>query len=216
MSLTLYYHPLSSYCWKALIAFYESEAPFTPHVIDLGDEAAAAAFKEIWPIGRFPVLRDEKRNHLVPESSIIIEYLAQHYPGGSSLVPADANLARQARFHDRFFDNYVMTPVQKVVFDRIRPAGRKDPHGVEEARALLDTALGMVDAAMEKRTWAMGDAFTMADCAAAPSLYYADKIAPFSGKHENAARYLDRLKARPSFARVLKEAEPYAHFFPEE
>ncbi|MEQ8178982.1 MAG: glutathione S-transferase family protein [Amphiplicatus sp.] len=216
MSLTLYYHPLSSYCWKALIAFYESEAPFRPHIVDLGDEAAAAAFKEIWPMGRFPVLRDEKRNHLVPESSIIIEYLAQHYPGGSGLVPADADLARQTRFHDRFFDNYVMTPVQKVVFDRIRPAGRKDPHGVEEACALLDTALSMVDAAMEKRTWAMGDAFTMADCAAAPSLYYAEKVAPFAGKHESAARYLDRLKARPSFARVLKEAEPYAHFFPEE
>ncbi len=216
MSLTLYYHPLSSYCWKALIAFYENGVPFTPRIVDLGDEAAAAAFREIWPVGRFPVLRDETRNHLVPESSIIIEYLAQHYPGGSALVPEDADLARQTRFHDRFFDNYVMTPMQKVVFDRIRPAGRKDPHGVEEARALLETALGLIDSAMERRTWAMGDQFTMADCAAAPSLYYADKVAPFAGRHESAARYLARLKGRPSVARVLKEAEPYAHFFPEE
>lgn len=216
MSLALYYHPLSSYCWKALIAFYENDTPFEPRIVDFGDEAAAAAFKAIWPVARFPVVRDGARDRLVPESSIIIEYLARHYPGKSTLVPEDADLARQTRFHDRFFDNYVMTPMQKIVFDRVRPAGRKDPHGVEEARALLETALGMVDNAMEKRTWATGEEFTMADCAAAPALYYADKVASFAGRHNGAARYLGRLKERPSFARVLKEAEPYMQFFPSE
>ncbi|MEE2691264.1 MAG: glutathione S-transferase family protein [Pseudomonadota bacterium] len=216
MSLTLYYHPLSSYCWKALIAFYENDIQFEPHIVNLGDEAAAAAFKRIWPVGRFPVLRDAARDRLVPESSIIIEYLAQHYPGRSKLLPEDADLARQVRFHDRFFDNYVMTPMQKIVFDRIRPAGRKDPHGVEEARTLLDTSLRMIDETMASRTWATGETFTLADCAAAPSLYYADRVAPFTGQLESAARYLERLKQRPSFARVLKEAEPYFQYFPNE
>lgn len=214
MTLTLYYHPLSSFCWKALIAFYENDIPFEPHIVDLADADAAAAFKEIWPVGRFPVMRDEARGQLVPESSIIIEYLAQHFPGNVKLVPEDADRARQARFRDRFFDNYVMAPMQKIVSDRIRPAGRKDPQGVEEARALLETALKMVDGAMAKKSWAMGEEFTMADCAGAPALYYADKVAPFAGRHDVAARYLERLKKRLSFARVLKEAEPYAHLFP--
>jgi glutathione S-transferase len=216
MTLRLYYHPLSSYCWKALIAFYETGTPFEPHILDLMDENAATAFKELWPLAKFPVVRDEARDHLVPESSTIVEYLAQHYPGKSKLVPEDPDLARQARFHDRFFDNYVMTPMQKVIFDRIRPADKKDPHGVADARALLETALTMVDGHMTKRQWALGDKFTMADIAAAPSLYYANKVAPFAGKHEVALGYLERLKKRPAFERVLAEAEPYAHLFPED
>lgn len=216
MSLTLYYHPLSSYSWKALIAFYENDIPFEPRILDFTDEAGFTAFKKIWPLGRFPVVRDEKRDHLAPESTTIIEYLAQHYPGKSMLVPPDPDLARQARLHDRFFDNYVMTPMQKIVFDRIRPADRRDPHGVAEARALLDTALSMIDGHMADRRWALGDEFTMADVAAAPSLYYANKVAPFAGRHDVALAYLERLKKRPSFERVLADAEPYAHFFPEE
>ena len=214
MSLTLYFHPLSSFCQKALIAFYENDIPFTPHMVNLFDEASATAFRKIWPIGRFPVLRDEARDRTVPESSIIIEYLAQHYPGRTQLVPADGDAARQMRLRDRFFDLYVNVPVGKVVTDRLRPPGRNDPHGVEEAKALLRTSLGMIEQDMAKKTWAMGDSFTMADCAAAPALFYADKVIPFGETHKNAAGYLARLMARPSYARALEEAKPYLKLMP--
>jgi glutathione S-transferase len=127
MSLKLYFHPLSSFCQKALIALYENETPFEPHIVDLADETSSAEFKKIWPIGKFPVLRDEARDRTVPESSIIIEYLAQHYPGATQLVPADAELARQARMRDRFYDLYVNVPMQKVVTDRLRPAEKAIP-----------------------------------------------------------------------------------------
>ena len=216
MSLTLYFHPLSSFCQKALIAFYENDIPFTPHVVNFLDEASATAFRKIWPIGRFPVLRDEARDRTVPESSIIIEYLAQHYPGSTQLVPADGDAARQMRLRDRFFDLYVNVPVGKVVTDRLRPPGRNDSHGVEEAKALLRTSLGMIEQEMAKKTWAMGDSFTMADCAAAPALFYADKVIPFGETHKNAAAYLTRLTARPSYARALEEAKPFLKLMPKE
>src|SRR5215469_3599071 len=119
MSLTLYFHPLASFCQKALIALYENDIPFKPHIVNLFDEASAAAFKKIWPIGRFPVLRDEARDCTIPESSIIIEYLALHYPGRAQLIPPDAELARRVRLRDRFFDLYVNVPVGKVVTDRL-------------------------------------------------------------------------------------------------
>ena len=214
MSLTLYFHPLSSFCQKALIAFYENNIPFTPHMVNLLDEASATAFRKIWPIGRFPVLRDEARDRTIPESSIIIEYLAQHYPGRTQLVPANGDAARQMRLRDRFFDLYVNVPVGKVVTDRLRPPGRNDSHGVEEAKALLRTSLGMIEQEMAKKTWAMGDSFTMADCAAAPVLFYADKVMPFGETHRHAAAYLARLMARPSYARALEEAKPYLKLMP--
>jgi glutathione S-transferase len=214
MSLKLYFHPLSSFCQKALIALYENDTPFEPHIVDLLDEASRAELTKIWPIGKFPVLRDDARDRTVPESSIIIEYLAQHYPGRSQLVPTDADLARQTRMRDRFFDLYVNVPMQKVVTDRLRPAGRNDPHGVEEARVLLRTACGVIEQDMKTRTWAMGDSFSMADCAAAPALFYANKVMPFGDTHRNVAAYLDRLMARPSFARAVEEAQPYFALFP--
>jgi glutathione S-transferase len=214
MPLRLYYHPLASYCWKVLIALYENGTPFEPVIVDLFDPDSAAAFKRVWPIGKFPVLRDEERKVTVPESGIIVEYLAQHYPGPTRLVPSDPDQARQARLGDRFYDHYVNDPMAKIVTDNLRPEGRHDPHGVEEARALLGTALGMADADMISKTWAVGDAFTMADCAAAPALFYADKVMPFADTHRHAAAYLGRLTQRPSFARVLREAEPYFKMFP--
>jgi glutathione S-transferase len=214
MSLTLYFHPLASFCWKPLIALYENDTPFTPQIVDLADAAASASFKQLWPIGRFPVLRDDARDWTVPESSNIIEYLDQHYPGRVRLVPADGDLARQMRLRDRFHDLYLQVPMQKIVTDKLRPAGKNDPHGVEEAGALLRTALGMVDREMAARNWAMGEEFTMADCAAAPALFYADKVTPLAGAYPNAAGYLARLLERPSFKRVLKEAQPYFAMFP--
>ena len=215
MSLKLYFHPLSSFCQKALIALYENDTPFEPHIVDLGDEASRTAFMKIWPIGKFPVLRDEAKDRTVPESSIIIEYLAQHYPGRTSLVPADADLARQTRLRDRFFDLYVNVLMQKVVTDRLRPAGKSDPYGVEQAKALLRIGYRMIDEDMATKTWAMGDAFGMADCAAAPALFYANHVMPLGDAHRNAARYLGRLMERPSFARAIEEAKPYFAMIPQ-
>jgi glutathione S-transferase len=207
MSLKLYFHPLSSFCHKVLIALYETGTPFEPCIVDLmGD---AREFKSIWPIGKIPVLRDEAKDRTIPETSIIIEYLAQYFPGQTQLLPADRDLCRQMRLRDRFFDLYVNVPMQKIVTDRLRPEGKGDPYGVEEARALLKTALGMIETDMAGNRWAVGDQFTMADCAAAPALFYADMVVPFRDTHKNAAAYLDRLMERPSYARVLREAQPY-------
>ncbi|MEJ1969690.1 MAG: glutathione S-transferase family protein [Rhizomicrobium sp.] len=215
MTPRLFFHPLASYCWKALIALYENDTPFEPVIVDLGDPAAREAFLKVWPLGKFPVLQDTSRDWLVPEATIIVEYLDRHYPGRSRLVPADPDRARQARMRDRFFDNYVMTPMQKIVGDRIRPAGMRDLFGVDEARAQLRTACAIVEQDIGAR-WAMGDDFTLADIAAAPSLYYADKVAPLTQDFPKTAAYLERLCGRPSFARVIEEAGPYFRFFPAE
>ena len=214
MSLKLFFHPLSSFCHKVLIALYENDTPFEPHIVDLGNEISRAEFLQVWPIGKFPVLRDEAKDQTIPESSIIIEYLAQHYPGKAALVPADADLARETRLRDRYYDLHVQVPMQKIVGDRLRPAGEHDPHGVEQAKALLSTTYTMLDQDMATQTWAMGDQFGMADCAAAPALFYANKVLPFGGAHANLAAYSDRLMQRPSFIRVLEEAQPYFKLFP--
>jgi glutathione S-transferase len=215
MALTLYFHPLSSFCHKALIALYENGTPFTPKKVDLMDEKESAAFKRVWPVGKFPVLHDEKNKQTVPESTTIIEYLAQHYPGPVALVPKDAGQAFAARAQDRFYDLNVHLLMQKVITDRLRPAGQNDTFGVEHARALLRTALTIVDKDMAKKTWAAGEAFTMADCAAAPTLFYYNMaVQPLAGSFDNMAAYLDRLVKRPSYARALKEAEPFLHYVP--
>jgi glutathione S-transferase len=214
MSLKLYLHPLSSYCQKVLIALYENDTPFAPRVVDLADATSSAELKRLWPLGKFPVLRDDATDRTIAESSIIIEYLDLHYPGRTRLVPADADLAWQTRLHDRFYDLHVNVPMAKVVTDRLRPAGRNDPHGVEEAKALLRIACNMIEQEMATKTWAMGDAFTLADCAAAPALFYADMVMPFGDTYRNASAYLGRLMQRPSFARAVKEAQPYLALFP--
>jgi glutathione S-transferase len=212
MSLKLYFHPLSSFCHKVLVALYEIGTPFEPRLLDLFSEIDE--YKKIWPIGKIPVLRDEANDRTIPETSIIIEYLAQYFPGKTQLFPTDRDLCRQMRLRDRFYDLYVNVPMQKIVTDRLRPEGKNDPFGVEEARALLQTSLGMVDQDMASNRWAMGDAFTMADCAAAPALFYANVVMPFQETHRHAAAYLQRLLERPSFARVIKEAQPYFAMMP--
>ncbi|HEY0106231.1 MAG TPA: glutathione S-transferase family protein [Rhizomicrobium sp.] len=213
MALKLYYHPLSSFCWKVLIALYENGTTFEPVLVDLGDADSRAAFLAIWPVGMFPVVADADRDWMVPESSIIIEYLAQHYPGPSRLLPDDAELARQVRMRDRFFDLHIHQHMQKITGDRLRPAGGKDALGVALARERMRTALHLVESDIGAQ-WLMGETFTMADCAAAPALYYADKVMPLAADFPKTAGYLGRLAARPSFARVLDEAAPYAHLFP--
>jgi len=215
-SLTLHFHPLSSFCHKVLIALYENDTPFTANLVNLRDEDQRNELRKLWPIGKFPVLQDHAHDWSVAESSIIIDYLDEHYPGKTRLVPADRDVARQVRFRDRFFDLYIHLPVQKIVGDRLRPADKKDAHGVEEARTQMLAALAMVEQSMAKNTWATGETFSMADCAAAPALFYAEKVMPFSTTHPNAAAYLERLKERPSYARTLREAEPYFKYFPKE
>ena len=213
MSLTLHFHPLASFCWKALIALYENDTPFAPNMVDLGNAAERAALLKLWPIGKFPVLRDDARDQTVPESSIIIEYLDRHYPGRTQFIPADPDLAWQTRLRDRFYDLYLHLPMQKIMGDRLRPE-TKDPHGVEEARGQLRTSYRMIEAQMSAGTWAMGEAFGLADCAAMPPLFYGNMVEPFGDAHKNVTAYFERLKARPSVARVLKEAEPYFNMVP--
>lgn len=213
-TLTLYYHPLSSFCWKVLMALYENETPFTPHFVDFADSESRDHFLKVWPIGQFPVLHDSQGDRLIPESSIIIEYLDQHYPGAVRFIPDDRDLARQMRLRDRVYDLHIQTRMQKIVTDNIRPKGQNDPFGVAQAREQMKTALDMADREMAQRTWAMGETLSMADCAAAPALFYADKVMPLAAHHPHLVAYLERLKGRDSFARVLKEAEPYFANFP--
>lgn len=213
MNLQLYMHPLSSFCHKVLIALYENGTPFEPRMVRLDDEASREDFRKVWPILRFPVLRDEARGRTVPESTVIIEYLALHYPGSTALIPADPQAALDVRERDRFFDLYLHVPTQKVITDRLRPADGHDAIGVEQARAQLRTAYALLDGEMRERTWAMGDAFTLADCAAAPPLFYSAWAEPVDG-FPHVAAYRQRLMERTSFARALREAEPYLQFVP--
>jgi glutathione S-transferase len=213
MSLKLFFHPLASFCWKVLIALYENDIPFGPVIVDLMDERSRADFLKVWPVGKFPVLRDDGKDRTIPESTIIIEYLAEHYPGRVKLLPTDPDRALETRLRDRFYDRYVHEPMQKIVTDRLRPPGKGDPHGVELARAEIVTSYGLIEEEMATRRWAIGDVFTLADCAASPALFYANKVQPF-GPHKNVAAYFERLMERPSFTRVLEEAQPYFDLFP--
>ncbi len=214
MSLTLHFHPLASFCQKALIALYENDTPFDEVIVNLGDEASRAAFLELWPVGKMPVLRDDAQDRTIPESSIIIEYLDRHYPGATRFLPEDPDLARQTRLRDRFFDNYVHIQMQKIIGDRRRPEGAHDAYGVEEARRTVRTAYGLIDREMAGRSWAMGEAFSLADCAAAPPLFFLDTVEPFRAGHPHLAAYFDRLQARPSVARAREGAAPFLHMVP--
>jgi glutathione S-transferase len=214
MALTLYFHPLASFCHKVLIALYENGTPFEGRIVDKLDEDSAAEFMVVWPVGKFPVLRDEARGRMIPETSIIIEYLDRHHRGPVPLLPDDPELALQARLWDRFFDLYVQVPMQKLVTDLRRPDGQKDPQGVAEAKAALATAYDVIERQLETGPWAIGEAFSIADCAAAPGLFYAGTLVPFAASHPRTAAYFERLVARPSVVRTLREARPYFHFYP--
>jgi glutathione S-transferase len=204
-------HPLASYCWKVLIALYENETPFLSVQVD-GVPKANKAYADLWPIAKMPLLQDGA--HVVPETSIIIEYLQLHHPGSISLIPADGDAARDVRLWDRFFDLYVHAPMQKFVSDRMRPESAKDPVGVDEARATLDTAYVMLNQRLTTHTWAAGKAFSMADCAAMPPLFYADAVHPYRGTYPALAAYFERLVNRPSVQRVIREAQPWFQYFP--
>lgn len=197
------------------MGLYELDIPFTKRVVDLSKDAERAALLKLWPIGKFPVLCDEARGVTVPESSVILEYIDEWYAraGQRRLVPSDPDSARECRVRDRFYDSYVNVPMGKIVTDKLRPEGKRDAYGVDQAKAQLEMAYAIADEWMRARKWSVGDAFTMADCAAAPALFYANQVVPFGNGRRHLAEYFARLAERPSFARVVEE-KPYWSMFP--
>lgn len=212
MSLKLYAHPFSSYCQKVLVALYENDTPFEWCLLSPDHPQALQDWVRLWPLQRMPVLVDAGRT--VVESTIIIEHLGLHHPGPVSLLPADPRAALEVRGMDRFFDNYISTPQQKIVFDSLRPEAERDARGVADARTMLDTAYGWLDQVMVGREWAAGETFSLADCAAAPFLFYADWTHRIDPSFANVIAYRQRLLARPSFARAVDEARPHRPLFP--
>lgn len=209
MTIELFAHPFSSYCQKVLIALYENDIPFTWRMME--DDGVGAELARIWPIAKFPVLREGTR--VVPEATMIIEYLEVHHRGQVTLIPDDPDAAILVRTMDRFFDNYIGGPQQKMVFDALRDPAARDPHGVEQAKAQFETAYRWLDGHMAGREWAAGD-FSLADCAAGPQLFYADWTWPIPEDCANVHAYRRRLMARPGFARAIDEARPYRPYFP--
>jgi glutathione S-transferase len=213
-ALTLYLHPLASFCHKVLVALYEAGTPFEPRLVDFGNPADKAEVLAAWPVGKIPILVDAARGRTVPESTAIIEYLDRHHPGRIALLPADPDACFEARLWDRFFDLYVHQPMQKIVTDRLRAPGENDTRGVAEARGTLATAYAMLERRLEPGRWAAGATFTIADCAAVPALFYAGIVEPFPAGHARLRDYFERLLERPSVQRTLDEARPYFDFFP--
>ena len=211
-SLTLYAHPFSSYSQKVLVALYENGTPFEWRLLSPDHPQVLQDWATLWPLKRMPVLVDAGRS--IVEASIIIEHLGLEHPGPVPLLPADPHAALEVRTMDRFFDNYISTPQQRIVFDSLRPEDRRDPHGVAEARAQLDTAYAWLDQWLDSRTWAAGDDFSVADCGAAPFLFYADWTHRIDPSFARVIAYRQRLLARPSFARAVDEARPYRPLFP--
>lgn len=210
MPLTLYYHPLSSFCHKVLVALYEYAIEFDRRIIDLSNDADRAELEALWPLCKFPVIRDHAHHRGLPESSVIIEYLDRFYAGQHCLLPSDWETALQVRLWDRFFDQYVQVPLQQIVADRLRAT-----HGdLTRERATLTTAYGMLDRQLASRTWVASPSFSMADCAAAPALFYASTLLPFPDESRHLSAYFDRLTQRPSFQRVIEEARPYFSLYP--
>jgi glutathione S-transferase len=212
MTIVLYQHPFAAYCQKVLIALYELDLPFESHLVE--GEEGRAELARLWPMAGIPVLRDDDADITLPESTTIIEYL-DGLAGAGALIPGARREALQARLWDRFGDQHLATPMQKIVGDQLRPEGRRDPEGVAEARRALDTAYGVLDDRLADHPWAGGDTFTLADCAAFPPLFYLRAIHRWDGgAHANVTRYYRDLTGRPSIARVVEEARPFRELFP--
>ncbi len=208
--MKLYAHPFSSYCQKALISLYENDTPFAFRLLE--DEAAFAELAALWPVRKFPVLQDGERT--VVEATAIIEHLAVHHPSPVRLIPDDPAAAVEVRMMDRVFDHYISSPQQKLVADALRPEGDRDPYGVAEAKRMLETAYAWLDERLAGREWATQHGFSLADCAAAPALFYADWSHPIEDRFATLKAYRVRLLARPSMARAVDEARPYRAYFP--
>lgn len=212
MSLILHVHPLSSCCWKALIAFYENGTPFEACLVNPGDPAARAAFAALWPTGKIPLLQDGDR--VVPETSILIEHLDRQHPGRLRLLPEEPQAQLDVRLWDRLFDLYVMDPMQRFIAQQMRPEAERDARSMDAARAGLAMAYDLIEHRRGGATWAVGEDFSLADCAAAPALFYAAVILPITPAHPRLAAYFERLLVRPSVQRVIREARPYFQYYP--
>lgn len=211
MTLQLFAHPFSSYCMKVLIPLWADGTDFTYRILDDQHPDNMAELRQLWPFGQFPLLLDDGQP--VVESTPTIEHLQAHHPGPNRWIP-DGDDGLRTRFLDRFFDSYVMNQMTIPVFDAIRPEESRDPYGVALARQRLLTAYDWLEANLGDGPWAIGDAFTLADCAAAPSLFYADWIEEIGPARPRLAAYRARLLAHPIVARAIDEARPYRGFFP--
>ncbi|MET0272286.1 MAG: glutathione S-transferase family protein [Phenylobacterium sp.] len=217
MTLRLHLHPLSSYCWKALIAFYEASVPFEPVMLgNLGDPAERARFDALWPLGKFPVLEDTESGLVLGEVSVIVEHLARTQPAAAGLVPLDWEAAREVRLLDRVFDPYLQGPMQRITSDLLRPEEVRDPYGRAQAKQELLKAYDVLEQRLAGRAWAAGEGFTLADCAAAPALFYGHMRQPIPETLSTLTAYRKRLEARPAVARAIAEAQPYLHMVPRE
>jgi glutathione S-transferase len=212
-ALTLHMHPLASYCWKVLIALREGGTPFE-QAVPPGPSRTDPRLTALWPFGKIPVLEDTARGEVVAETSIIIDYLQQHYPGPARLIPEEPGAAREARLWDRFADLYLSNNMQKIVGDRLRPEDVRDAHGVEEARGQFDIAYALFERRMTGRQWAGGEAFSMADCATFPPLFFLQAIHPYRANHPAIAAYVERMLARPSVRETVRAAQPFFQYFP--
>ncbi len=216
MALEFWFHPLSSYCHKVLIALYEKSVPFTPVLLDFGDAQQAAAFRARWPMAKMPLLLDTGSGEQVVESSIMLEWLDARFDERPRLLPDDPAAALGARFWDRVFDQYVHAPVQAIVAERLRPEDRRDPFVVEDARARIRRAYAYIETNLGDDGWMLGQAFSMADCAASPALFYAHELEPIGEECPKTLAYRERLMLRPAYARALREAAPYFKYYPME
>lgn len=212
MALTLYYHPLSSFVQKVLIALYEKDLAFETNLVNFGDAGAREAFTALWPTAKIPLLRDGER--IVPETSIMIEYLDQHHPGARQMLPRADEARLEARLMDRLFDLYVMVPMQHAVGNRMRPEHQRDSQTAAAAASTLRVAYGLFEKRLAGRKWAIGEEFSIADCAAAPSLFFAAAVEPFAKGHPVLSAYFERLLQRPSVKRAFAEARRYLNLFP--
>ena len=212
MVIQLFGHPFSSYTWKALIALYENDTPFEFRILDPEHPENGTELARRWSLAKFPLLVDGERT--VFEATAVIEHLAVFHPGPVRLIPSDAGAAVVVRQLDRVFDNYVMNVMQVIVSDALRSEASRDPYGVERARADLERIYAWLDGELAAREWAAGRDFTLADCAAAPSLFYADWAHPIAERCPTLKAYRARLLGRPSVARCVEGARPYRAYFP--
>ncbi|MBX3494246.1 MAG: glutathione S-transferase family protein [Parvibaculum sp.] len=210
MSLTLYAHPFSSYCQKVLMALWENDTPFAYRHLE--EPGASEELAGLWPIGKFPVLVDDGR--AIAESTIIIEHLDRQHPGRVRFLPDDPAAALEVRLLDRFFDQYVMNAAQVAVNEALRQTPDRLPEAKESTAKALEIAYAWLEKRLDGREWAAGDNFSLADCAASPSLFYGDWVHRIGEAYPQLRAYRARLLARPSFARAVEEGRKYRSYFP--
>ena len=211
-AMILYGHPFSSYTWKALIAFYETDTPVEFRELDPRAEGHYAELKRLWPLGKFPLVVDG--DTVLWEASVVVEHVHLAAGARTALLPFDPAATLEVRKLDRVFDSYVMNVMQVIVGDALRPADSRDPYGVQKAREGLDAIYAWLDDHLAEIWAAPGEAFTLADCAAAPSLFYADWAHPIPERFARLRAYRARLLARPSVSRCVEAARPYRAYFP--